>query len=130
MGEQSLYQLKVTLKESDPLIWRRLLVPGGTRLPRLHRILQIAMGWQDYHLHAFTIDGERYSIPDPEDWTPVRNERRVTLAQVIPDEGHTFVYEYDFGDCWEHEIEVERFVAPEEHVRYPLLHRRSTRVSA
>lgn len=51
---------------------------------------------------------------------PVQNERRVTVAQLVPEAGSSFVYEYDFGDSWEHEILVEQILEPEEHVHYPL----------
>jgi pRiA4b ORF-3-like protein len=44
------YQIKVTLMETDPAIWRRLRVPGNTTLPRLDRVIQTAMGWTNSHL--------------------------------------------------------------------------------
>jgi hypothetical protein len=52
------YQLEVTLEGTHPPIWRRILVPGNTTLLKLHDILQIVMGWRDYHLHQFTIADE------------------------------------------------------------------------
>ena len=73
----------VTLRALDPPIWRRLLVPGSVILLQLHRILQIAMEWEDYHLYAFNIAGVEYGEPDP-DWPPgVKVARRVKLEQVI-----------------------------------------------
>src|SRR5438105_1581778 len=48
-----IYQLKVTLQESDPPIWRRILVPASTTLGKLHDVLQVTMGWMDCHLHQF-----------------------------------------------------------------------------
>ena len=47
-------------------MWRRVLVPGGYTLDRVHRVIQHAMGWQDYHLHSFEIDGVQYGEPDPD----------------------------------------------------------------
>ncbi len=61
------FQLRISLKDHVPVIWRRLLVPGEIKLSKLHLIFQAAMGWEDYHLHSFEIAGERYGVPDP-DW--------------------------------------------------------------
>ena len=52
-------KLRISLMEHTPTIWRRLLVPGGIKLSKLHLIFQVAMGWQNYHLHAFEIAGQR-----------------------------------------------------------------------
>ena len=62
-----LYQLKVTLEDLQPPIWRRILVWEDATLAQLHRILQIVMGWEDYHLHQFEIGRHIYSVPDPDD---------------------------------------------------------------
>jgi len=116
----SIYQLKVTLKDARPPIWRRIQVIDDTTLAKLHRILQIVMGWSDYHLHDFTIYGARYSEPSPDDWEPVKDERRYKLKQLVPGEKSKFVYQYDFGDSWDHEILVEKTGLPREPgVKYP-----------
>ena len=47
-----MYQLKISLMETDPSIWRRLRVPGSTTLSRLDRIIQTTMGWTNSHLHT------------------------------------------------------------------------------
>ena len=59
------YRLKVSLRHISPMIWRRLVVPGDLTLYGLHRSIQIAFGWEDYHLHAFKVHGRRYGT----DWT-------------------------------------------------------------
>ncbi len=115
-----IYQVKVTLRDSKPPIWRRLLIPGSVTLYRLHHILQVAMGWSDSHLHHFIIAGKYYSTPSPDDWQPVKDERRYSLNQIAPSEKNRFTYEYDFGDSWEHQILVEKIQAPEAGVQYPL----------
>lgn len=109
MDATAVYQLKVTLKGARPPIWRRLLVPADTRLSRLHRILQKAMGWEDCHLHAFTVRG-----------SPVGNEARVTLPRLLLFEKSRFRYVYDFGDSWEHDILVEKLLPPDDGVAYPV----------
>lgn len=104
---KSAFQLRISLMDVAPTIWRRLLVPGEIKLSKLHAIFQAAMGWEDYHLHCFEIDGERYGVPDPE-WDDEEeiDEESVTFSDLVS--GRTrFFYEYDFGDSWRHEVVVE-----------------------
>lgn len=112
-------QLKVSLMDvSDPRVWRRLLVPATMRLGRLHDVIQAAMGWEDYHLHAFTAKDVDYGPPDPE--LGHRNERRVTLGDVISERGDRMRYVYDFGDHWRHDVVVEKVLAAVPGSRYPI----------
>lgn len=60
-----IYQIKVTLKDSKPPIWRCVLISSETTLTKLHDIIQAAMGWYNSHLHAFEIHDEQYSAPSP-----------------------------------------------------------------
>lgn len=124
MANQSkrIYQIKVTLKHSRPPIWRRIQVPSTINLAKLHDILQIVMGWEDYHLHMFTIDGADYGHPaqDPYGELGTVNETKFKLNQLIDQEGQRFIYEYDFGDSWEHVLLVEKILPPQKGVRYPL----------
>ncbi|HHW15137.1 MAG TPA: plasmid pRiA4b ORF-3 family protein [Firmicutes bacterium] len=110
MDDYCVYRLKVTLKGIRPPIWRRLAVPGEISLRRLHQTLQTAFGWQDYHLHEFIIDGTVYGLPDREaemmGFRKVRDDRRVKLKAVVSVRDK-FLYRYDLGDNWEHEIQVE-----------------------
>jgi hypothetical protein len=101
------YQLMVSLMGTDPQIWRRLSVPGDTMLARLDRIIQAAMGWTNSHLHLFTAGGVVYGLPSPEWDGEVKDERKVRLADVVREEGEAFVYEYDLGDSWRHQVLVE-----------------------
>lgn len=120
---KAIYQLKVTLKESKPPIWRRIQVPGSITLVKLHRVLQVAMGWEDYHLHQYIVDGVFYGTRDPEfeaTGTETVNERGVKLYQVAPDVGSRFVYEYDFGDGWQHQVVVEKLLPAKAGATYPV----------
>jgi hypothetical protein len=109
-----IYQIKISLAESKPEIWRRVLVSGKTTLSKLHRIIQMLMLWEDYHLHEFTIEGIRYTVPDPEEMEPYKDEKRFHLYQAALKEGMTFLYIYDFGDDWIHNITVEKILDNDE----------------
>jgi hypothetical protein len=117
-----IYQIKVTLYDSHPPVWRRILVPGSTTLLRLHDILQIVMGWEDNHLHMFTIEGSIYGDPADDEYGDriTLDEANYKLSQVIYGEGHRFTYEYDFGDGWDHTLLVEKIISPQDGVHYPL----------
>ena len=109
----NIYQLKITLRDIEPVIWRRLLVPGNLNLQRLHRVIQDAMGWEDDHLHSFEVDGEEYGPVDPERWGhQPHNEKQYTLERIATAKDR-FEYTYDFGDNWVHEIEVEEVTTGE-----------------
>jgi hypothetical protein len=115
----SVYTLKVSLREVEPSVWRRIVVPSETKLPKFARWLEAAMGWEGYHLHSFGIAGLRFGAPD-EDADDLIDERRVTVKQVLPRVGSTLQWDYDFGDGWEHEVVVEAIEEPSASVRYPV----------
>ena len=115
-----IYQIKVTLEESKPPIWRRFQVSGDTRLSELHEILQVVMGWANYHLYQFVIGGTYFGQPDPDFGFEMKSDRKVKLSQVIPGEKAKFAYEYDFGDSWGHQLLVEKILPPEPGVPYPV----------
>lgn len=114
------YQIKVTLEDSQPPIWRRFQVPGDARMSKLHRVLQVVMGWTNSHLHQFVIDGKYCGVPDPEFEKPIIDEKKVLLSQLVNQEADKFIYEYDFGDNWTHELLVEKIGPPEPVSRYPI----------
>lgn len=122
---ESVLQLKVGLVgASDPPVWRRVLVPARMRLDRLHDVIQAAMGWEDYHLHAFTAGDVDYGPPDP-DGPPDpelghRDERRTAVGDVIGERRDRMRYVYDFGDHWRHDVVVEKVLTAEPGSRYPL----------
>lgn len=107
---QCVYQLRIELRYIEPTIWRTILVPETLALPKVDRIVQAAMGWTNSHLHAWQVDGRRYGVPDPECSTPGEqlDERKFTVGGVLGKHTDEFLYEYDFGDGWEHRIVVER----------------------
>ena len=113
-------QIKVKLLGvTKPPVWRRLQVRADTRLDQLHETIQAALGWQNYHMHAFSFAKEEFGIPDPE--LGFSDERRVTLGELIAGPGDRFRYTYDFGDDWEHEITVEDLLDADHQTHYPVL---------
>lgn len=115
---KDIYQLKITLRELDPPVWRRLLVPADTTLGDLNFILQAAMGWTNSHLHQFTIADVDYSDPRFE-LDDAEDEFGATLAEVAPREQLRFMFRYDFGDGWDHEVAIEKILPPETGKRLP-----------
>jgi hypothetical protein len=117
-----IYQIRVSLDDTHPPVWRRILVPGNTTLLKLHDILQIVMGWGDYHLHMFKIEGFIYGHPADDEYGDLGtiNEAYYRLSQVLHFEGQRFNYLYDFGDSWNHTLRVEKILPPGEGVRYPV----------
>jgi hypothetical protein len=113
-----LYHLEVVLNRVEPQVRRRLQVPGNANLGWLHAVIQVAMGWTNSHLHQFR-DGERivsdpaFELDEFEDNPPVVDERKVMLMQVAPREHDEILYEYDFGDSWEHRISVVKVLDPD-----------------
>ncbi|WP_418319045.1 plasmid pRiA4b ORF-3 family protein [Piscinibacter sakaiensis] len=106
------YQLLVTLVESEPTVWRQIcqiVIPGNMTLADLDRVIQTAMGWTNSHLHQFTVDGRVYGEPDDEFAAelPTLPDGEFTLDQVIGTTVKSFIYEYDFGDSWEHDVKVQ-----------------------
>lgn len=110
----TVHELTITLLGVEPPVWRRVQVPSSVTLSRVHGDIQAVMGWSNSHLHQFEIGDIRYGPPDP-DYVPVfgdpvHDERKSRLGSLAQ-KGDRFIYEYDFGDSWEHEIVVEQILA-------------------
>lgn len=147
------FQLRITLRDTKPPIWRRVAVPADITLGQLHEVIQIAMGWTDSHLHQFTLQDKSLINRDPHVIARLSEEGRyddifaatrgirvfvsktdpfgdeldmegddedaVTLAEVCPKVKSKLTYEYDFGDGWEHVIEVQKIVESNPGEAYP-----------
>ena len=115
-------QFKVTLRDITPPIWRQLLLPDNFTLGNLHHAIQIAMGWENCHLHAFKIDGVHYTSQESSemDDMDMENEDVVLLRRIVTQPKQKFTYEYDFGDSWGHEIVVEKMSPFDPQVKYPV----------
>jgi len=117
-----IYQIKITLTDTQPAIWRRIQVPGNTTLANLHSILQVVMGWTNSHLHRFIMQGQIYAIPDRDDIGPKKpkDERKFALRDLLLQVGSRLTYEYDFGDNWQHELLVEKIHPAEKCTHDPI----------
>ena len=103
----SAFTLHIELLGINPPIWRQLIVDGDTSLGKLHHYLQAAMGWTDSHLHAFHVGENMYGDlkHDINGEMEFLDERKVILKRYF-EKGSEFIYQYDFGDDWEHRILV------------------------
>ena len=117
---RSRYQLKITLRDVSPLVWRRVLIRSDSSIAQLHDTVQIAMGWEDMHLHQFRVHGKAYGVERECGITFSDNPHRVTLADFKLRKGEKFVYEYDMGDFWEHDIRLEQALSLDDRKRYPV----------
>lgn len=113
------YQIKVTLVDSKPPIWRRLLVSSTIKLDKLHHIFQKAMGWTDSHLHQFQVGNQFFGVPDEEAFEDMEDEALVKLNEVLRAEKDAMVYTYDFGDDWRHKIVLEKVLPVDPDVLLP-----------
>ena len=113
-----IFQLKITLDESKPLIWRRFLVEDSISFHQLHEIIQIVMGWESYHLYQFSVNGLEMGLPDPDSEIEI-DSRKKKLRDLLA-EKQNFSYMYDFGDGWEHTIIVEKVLNKENKQKTPI----------
>lgn len=143
-----IHELKIVIKNSKPPIWRTVAVPSDIRLYDLHKVIQAAFGWENYHLHQFILNKKK---PKPtnvelaelirsENWEEfasrmtnqrffslpmfeledIEDERKIRLSDLVPMPKQKLEYEYDFGDSWKHIIEVKKVEPPAGGVTYPI----------
>jgi len=114
------YQIHVWIRGISPMIWRRLLVRSDSTVSDPHYILRIAFDWSDLHLHRFHIHGRDYGISRIGGPAFSSDPRDVHLDHFQSRINERFLYEYDFGDRWEHEVRVERRLPLEAKKIYPV----------
>jgi hypothetical protein len=118
-------ELDITLQGSKPKIWRRVLVPDDMNFLELHYIIQFAMGWTNSHLHQFVVGNYERSIgvpyEDDFDFGETEDSRNIKINTLLNAPKDKIIYEYDFGDSWEHLIEVKKVHEPEPGKKYPVL---------
>ena len=114
----TVYQIKITLNDVDPPVWRRIQV-GDCSLAELHHIIQVCMGWGNYHLYAFEVDGVEYCNPEMGGDMDYCDSNSRKLSQLASQGPSRFTYLYDFGDDWEHVVKIEKALPPEPKAKYP-----------
>ena len=127
--DKSVYQLKITLSHSHPPIWRTILIPCDVSFFALHSAIQDAFGWYDSHLHQFFIGSPygrdsiclSYPYADVEPLQGTKDERTEKLLKYLTKVGQKIHYEYDFGDGWMHEINLQKILPFESDKEYPCL---------
>jgi hypothetical protein len=113
-------EIKITLDNTNPTIWRMVSVPASITFFDLHHIIQISMGWKNSHLFEFKVGDYKIGYIDPnEAFEDTADANKVTLDLLLK-EGTIFSYLYDFGDGWEHTVAVEQFNHKEDGKSYPI----------
>lgn len=120
-SKKEIYQLKITLNNTSPPIWRRFLVQSNILLPDLHKIIQTVMGWTNSHLHQFIKNRQYFREP----WENDYSDDSFDYADIKLDDflyiiGDTCSYEYDFGDSWRHTIKLEKILPFDKNQNYPV----------
>lgn len=108
----SILELKITLLDTKPSVYRTIHIENTRTFYDLHVAIQIAFGWQDYHLHDFRLNDEVIGPKEFIDEQNILEESTILLSKKIVFEKQKFIYIYDFGDSWEHKIELVKFVKP------------------
>jgi hypothetical protein len=122
-------QLKITLRETSPVIRREILMESNSTFLELHMAIQLAMGWRNDHLFNFRLEGIIIEVPTEESKyfdaiLPEEEEKldasKTILSEYLNQLGQRIIYHYDFGDDWEHEVIVERILPKEKWITYPV----------
>lgn len=119
VSEAPVYQLRAVIRGISPMIWRRLLVRDDSTVAQLHEVLQIAFGWDDEHLNRFEIRGREYAVYREGGGLIGIDARRVRLSDLKLRRLERFVYEYDFGDSWIHDLRLATTLPVNPRTIYP-----------
>ncbi|MFT5729447.1 MAG: hypothetical protein ACI8PB_003618 [Desulforhopalus sp.] len=118
------YILHISITFSDPLIWRRIQIPGTFTLAGLHEVIQKSMGWSDSHVHQFIV-GKISFEPTMRTSAPRVSKRfdeeKYQLHTLEEGMNFLFSYIYDAGEGWEHEIHLEEVVPATTSLSRPIV---------
>ena len=112
-----IYELRITIVGIKPAVWRQVLVPSVASLEYLHVVIQECFGWQDYHLYRFDVLGRAFESPESD--SGVGDARSAALSSLNLKVGSKFRYTYDFGDDWQHEVQLVGTHAVGDEMFYP-----------
>jgi hypothetical protein len=111
--ENSRYLISVQLEGIRPPLWREVIVPADISLAWLHEVIQAVMFWDDMHLHQFEQKRRYYGRRSSEDVVEMHDECKVALCDLVKKPKDWIRYEYDFGDGWEHRVELKKILDPD-----------------
>ena len=115
-------RLRIELQEIEPKVWRRVDVPLSSTLLALHDVIQVTFGWTNSHLFEFEVGDRVYGDPMlDEDLYDQRvyKARSIRLKSLVERGVERFLYLYDFGDSWTHDISIESVRDGDADVEYP-----------
>jgi len=119
-----IYQIQIALAGYKPKIWRRVLLQPGMLLSDFHLVIQIAMGWENAHLHQFIKNKTFYTQRLEDDWTwgEMNNVdyKDLKISDLLIKVKDKIDYEYDFGDSWHHDVILEKILPADDKVKYPV----------
>ena len=121
---KNIFQIQIALKNFKPKIWRRILIRSDMPLSDFHKVIQTTMGWTNSHLHQFIKDGTFYTVRLSEDsmWNEMNNVdySGKRIKDLLSTEKDKIVYEYDFGDGWEHDLILEKILTNADDISTPV----------
>lgn len=123
-----IYEIKVSIRDTHPPVWRRLQIPSGITFHELNAIIQIAFNWCGYHLYEFeegaTLNkrGTIIGIPneDSEYFGFKILDATKTKIDKYFEKYKTMKYTYDFGDNWIHDIQIEKVIETDLKLKNPI----------
>ena len=124
MENKQIAVIRIKLKDTSLPIRRRVELDSNITLAEFHEIIQVVMGWWNYHLHQFYVNGITYAPQvieevDNSDRMPFEPTESTKLIDIL-NSTKRFSYEYDFGDGWDHEIVLNRYIEAKKGVKYPI----------
>lgn len=112
--------LRISLRYVEPEVWRRLVMKSQTPLPEFATALEQAMGWESTHLHLLDVGGVLFGNTD-HDAPHLIDEKAAKVTHLLPREGTSLRWDYDFGDGWEHDVVVEAIEPLDPKAKYPVV---------
>lgn len=103
------YILKITIENTHPPVWRRIIIPEKITFADLHEMIQIVFGWEDEPCHDFRIPSKYICIDDGQE---LRGRYHYMEGETPVESfllSNNWVrYTYDLGDMWHHKIVYEK----------------------
>jgi hypothetical protein len=119
----TIHQIRITLNESKPVIWRRIQVESNATFLELHITIQLAMGWTNSHLFEFRNEQKVFSLPNEDDKLfeeDMLNAAEERIENFFKEAGDEITYIYDFGDSWGHNVVLEKILTEDKRIKYPI----------